>query len=419
MAFCFRGGEPSSCRERVGKSLELIRNLIRNTFLLISVVNVAQAAIPAGPREPSTLNDKLMGVRTRVVRLEEELLDSVHSQEKAKETFGKIQELLALQKTERGLARSRIHQLEQTIQDLELKRSEMVARVELEKKSLRRSLIEIHKKSEVIPESPAHILDLELEQPRLKMMQNLAAIEVREIETVRADLSDAEALESRIIEERSQVDALIHELAESESLLELNRKLQIDLIRQTHHQRFAQLEKYQALKYAESQVTGMIKSFNSRMEIQDNIRKERSLATLLQTPFGKQKGHLILPLRSRIVGNYGKSFDTVTGMSVFRKGIDLENKGREVVTAVFEGKVAYAGELPSYGKMVIIDHGGHFYSLVGNLGEIETKLGEKVTQGTKLGVTEFTGKPLYFEIRARNIPVDPLQWVSQTFSMKE
>ena len=106
-------------------------------------------------------------------------------------------------------------------------------------------------------------------------------------------------------------------------------------------------------------------------------------------------------------------------MSVFRKGIDLENKGREVVTAVFEGKVAYAGELPSYGKMVIIDHGGHFYSLVGNLGEIETKLGEKVTQGTKLGVTEFTGKPLYFEIRARNIPVDPLQWVSQTFSMKE
>jgi murein hydrolase activator len=391
--------------------------------LLLTAID-AEASLPArtmvlsSTPPPATLNEKLLDVRNRMMTLEEQLLDSVHSQKKAKEAFQKIQELLMLQKRERSLARHRISQLETTIQDLEIKRTEMNVRVELEKKSLRKSLIDIHRNLDLIPESPEQILSLEIDQPRLKLIRNLAATQVREIETVRADLLDAETLESRITEERSQVDALIHELAESESLLELNRKLQIDLIRQTHHQRLGQLEKYRAMKAAESQVSVMIKDFNSRMEIQDTIRKERSLAGLLQTPFGKQKGHLGLPLASRVVGQYGKSFDPASGLSVFRKGIDIETKGNELVTAVFEGKVAYAGEMPNYGKMIIIDHGSHFYSICGNLGEISLKVGEKVAQGSKIGVTEFSGKSLYFEIRARNIPVDPLQWISRTVSMK-
>ena len=378
----------------------------------------ATAAAPAGATT-TTLQEKLLDVRTRMMSLENDLLDSVHSQRRAKDATAKIEALLGLQKRERALAKNRVAQLETTIADLERKRVEMEARVEQEKHALRRSLIELHRGKDLEPDSPEAVEALERAQPIVRLMHNLASIEIREIATVRADMLDAETLEARIAEERSQVDALLHELAESESLLEMNRQLQIDLLRQTHEVRLAQLDKYRAMKSAEFQVAGMIKDFNARMEITEAARKERSLASLLLTPFGKLKGHLVLPLTGKVVGHFGKSFDTASGLSLFRKGIDLESTGHESVGAVFEGKIAYAGELPNYGKMVIVDHGGHFYSLCGNLGEISTKVGDHVAAGSPIGVTDSTGKPLYFEIRARNIPVDPLQWVSRTLSMKE
>lgn len=362
---------------------------------------------------------KLIEIKEKVLELEEKLLESKDKNAKAKETFKKIEALILLQKQERELTKNRSFELDKTIKDLELKRSQMNERIQKERIDLRQSLIEIHKRLNAIPSSPDEILPLELDQPRLHLLQKLAASSIREIETIRADLSDAESLESRIAEERSQADMLIHELSESESLLELNRKLQFDLIKQTHSQRLSQLERYQSMKASESQVTNMIKDFNTRMEIQDNIQKERHLSALLQSPFGRQKGLLAFPISSsEILSHFGKSFDEKSGLSLFKKGIELKADKNSPVSAVFEGKVAFAGELPNYGKMVIIDHGGHFYSICGNLGSIDIKTGDELSKGSKIGVTELTGKPLYFEIRARNIPVDPLQWISKTLSMK-
>jgi septal ring factor EnvC (AmiA/AmiB activator) len=64
-----------------------------------------------------------------------------------------------------------------------------------------------------------------------------------------------------------------------------------------------------------------------------------------------------------------------------------------------------------------MDHGDHYYTLCGNLGELRRKTGEEVRAGDVVGESSRDGAPVYFEIRSRNIAVNPLQWVSSSISL--
>jgi septal ring factor EnvC (AmiA/AmiB activator) len=112
-----------------------------------------------------------------------------------------------------------------------------------------------------------------------------------------------------------------------------------------------------------------------------------------------------------VVSNFGRTFDPKSGLYIFKKGVDIEIGDHQEVRAISSGKVAYAGELPNYGQVVILDHGEHFYSLCAHLGVISKKTSESVSAGEKIGLTGDSRTPLYFEIRARNVAVNPLQWV--------
>ena len=210
--------------------------------------------------------------------------------------------------------------------------------------------------------------------------------------------------------------ALGEALAESAGILELNRQLQLDLIQKNRANRVAQLETWRNLKTAEAQVSDLIQNFNTRMEIQETHRAERAASKVMSvmagSPFAKSKGRLPFPVSGEIVGRFGKIFDKASGLNVFKKGIEIASRALTDIRAISPGKIVYAGELPTYGRLTILDHGDHFYSICGHLGEVAKKVGDTVAMGEKIGVSDSSGNPVYFEIRARNIPVDPLQWIA-------
>jgi septal ring factor EnvC (AmiA/AmiB activator) len=368
------------------------------------------------PAKKIALNERISKVRAAVVALEQSLIDTLQSDRKAKESLAKIQELMRLQREERELSRSRMKELGETVKDLESRRGVIRERVNLERDAIRKSLRELALGDQALPESREAIEAESFEQPRAQLIRRMVQQGVREIDALRADLDDADRLETRIATEKGDLEATIHEMAESAGILELNRQLQIDLIQRNHADRVSQLQRWRKLKAADAQVSDLIQDFNARMELQESSRAERAsrkaTAMMETSTFGKMKGRLGLPLQGRILTRFGKAFDPGSGLNVFKKGVDIAAAASSEIRAISPGKIVFAGEMPSYGRLAIVDHGDHFYSICGHLGEIGKKVGESVEQGEKIGVSDSSGNPVYFEIRARNIPVDPLQWVS-------
>jgi len=133
--------------------------------------------------------------------------------------------------------------------------------------------------------------------------------------------------------------------------------------------------------------------------------------------FGAMKGRLAMPVTGRIKSHYGKvrhrKFKTIT----FNKGIVISAPVGRKVKSVYAGRVIYSGWLKGYGQLVILDHGGGFYTLFAYLDRVLKKRGEKVARGDTVATVGDTGpysEPgLYFEIRKRGVPQDPAKWLAR------
>lgn len=93
-------------------------------------------------------------------------------------------------------------------------------------------------------------------------------------------------------------------------------------------------------------------------------------------------------------------------------GLELHVRFGTPVRAVYPGRVAFADEYADYGKTVIVDHGGGFYTVSANLGSIDVRVGDDLTTGVRVGSAGESkrGALVYFEIRRGTTSVDPAEW---------
>ncbi|OFZ83366.1 MAG: hypothetical protein A2583_16105 [Bdellovibrionales bacterium RIFOXYD1_FULL_53_11] len=386
--------------------------MMRAGFLLVSCLVATPLALAAVPSHNLNLAERLSGIRTRVMTMQEEIIDGLRRQSEAKSNLGKIKALMRLQREERKLCRDRVEQLENTIAELESRRGKLGESVLVHRKLIRRILAEIARAAQ--PEAGLRQLPEKelLEAPRRKVLANMVDRSLREIEAYKADLSDADNLQARILEEQQHLAYLLQELKEQEGVLELNRQLQADIIKRKHADRAAQLDNYRKLKSAEARVEYLIQEFNARKELEHAVETERVASReMMKGAFARMRGRLPMPVAGPLVSKFGRAFDSKSGLNVFRKGIEIAAPAKAQIRAISSGRIAYSGELPGYGKVTIVDHGNHFYSLCAKLGRISKKAGDPVAAGDEIGISDDAGAPTYFEIRARNIAVNPLQWV--------
>ena len=384
-------------------------------FLILSI-GEARAAMPA-----IKLSEQLDGIRGEVIQLQKDLLAGFRTRRQARGQISKIRNLMQLQKRERELGLERMKELETTVAELESRRASLLDKTDQRKRVVRgrvRSLLsepEFLKTPLVLGEAG------ERDTVTRRVLSRLAGSSIREIEELKVDLADAESLEKRIQDEKQQLAYLFQDLEEQKSLLELNQQIQVDLLKKEHESRVAQLESYRRLKGSEAHLEQMLRDFNARRELEEMVERDRATAraarVIEDSVFSQLKGKLSLPIEGRVLSKFGQFLDPQSQLQVFKKGIDIEAKPSSPVRSVAAGKVAFAGELASYGKVLIIDHGDHYYSLCGNLGYLSKKAGEAVSPGDLIGDSSSDGAPVYFEIRSRNIAVNPLQWVTSSISL--
>ncbi len=122
--------------------------------------------------------------------------------------------------------------------------------------------------------------------------------------------------------------------------------------------------------------------------------------------FAAQRGRLPFPLAGR------SEIRKLRSPSGTGKALLMLSTGGAMVRAVYPGRVAFADEYPNLGNTVIVDHGGHYYTVSAHLQRIAVEVGEELSAGQRIGtVGMYDEKPaLLFEVRDGKSTIDTPEW---------
>lgn len=129
------------------------------------------------------------------------------------------------------------------------------------------------------------------------------------------------------------------------------------------------------------------------------------------------KGRLPWPLDGKILIPFGSYKNPEFNMPVFRNGIEIQGGQGEVARAISGGRVVYADWFKGYGQLLIINHGDGYHSLYAHLSEIFHKVGDIIKEYQPVGKIGGSGifnvPSLYFELRYKGKPLNPIHWLKK------
>jgi septal ring factor EnvC (AmiA/AmiB activator) len=131
-------------------------------------------------------------------------------------------------------------------------------------------------------------------------------------------------------------------------------------------------------------------------------------------PFEQLKGKLILPVMGEVINKFGSARPDST---VLWRGLLLRAASGQPVKAVAAGRVVFADWLRGFGNLLIIDHNQGYMSLYGNNETLYKQVGDILRGGDTVAAVGNSGgnenSGVYFELRHRGEPLDPIKWIAR------
>ena len=128
--------------------------------------------------------------------------------------------------------------------------------------------------------------------------------------------------------------------------------------------------------------------------------------------FAALKGRLHLPVRGTLTNRYGSARQEGSTW----KGLFIRATQGSEIKAIAGGRVVFADWMRGFGNLLIVDHGDNYLSIYGYSDAVLKDVGDRVRGGDSIATAGSSGgnteSGLYFELRHRGQPIDPLQWVS-------
>jgi septal ring factor EnvC (AmiA/AmiB activator) len=130
-------------------------------------------------------------------------------------------------------------------------------------------------------------------------------------------------------------------------------------------------------------------------------------------PFASLRGRLPWPASGRVLERFGAA--AAGGHA--SEGLLIEARRGAPVRAVSHGRVAFADWLAGYGLLLILDHGDGYMSLYAHNEAVRAEVGDWVSAGEVIAEAGSSGgrsdSGVYFELRAKGRPVDPVGWLAR------
>jgi septal ring factor EnvC (AmiA/AmiB activator) len=131
--------------------------------------------------------------------------------------------------------------------------------------------------------------------------------------------------------------------------------------------------------------------------------------------FPSAKGKLPWPVEGPVLSRFGIVRNRAMGTETENPGIDIgAGQGSEVI-AVQPGVCKHITYMRGFGTIILVEHGGGYYTVYAHMGEVYVSEGERVQGGRVLGTV---GRPsvgeesrLHFQIWNKRRKQDPMPWL--------
>ncbi len=138
---------------------------------------------------------------------------------------------------------------------------------------------------------------------------------------------------------------------------------------------------------------------------------------VISANFAGNKQRLPWPVKEGFISSgYGKHAHPVYKRVVIdNKGVYIQTKSKEVINAVFDGKVSVVASIPGMNKAVIVQH-GEYRTVYANLQKVYVERNQKIKINDKIGeiYTDTEGlSELYFEVWKKNATLNPQLWLTK------
>ena len=118
------------------------------------------------------------------------------------------------------------------------------------------------------------------------------------------------------------------------------------------------------------------------------------------------------PYRLPVVGEVVTGLGEISESGARAKGLTIETQPDAQVVAPTSGRIAFAADYRGYGKIVIIDHGQGWATLITSMAALNVKVGDSVVQGSPIGRAGPQRPTITVELRRNGRPVDITPLVS-------
>lgn len=226
-----------------------------------------------------------------------------------------------------------------------------------------------------------------------------------QIEGLREALTRLEALQRPIDEELARIGALTLEQEANQADLVEQRSERNALLEEIASQIESSESRIAELERNRRDLQGLLERLADALaDIPEDLDRDGGIVA--------RKGRLPMPVNGRVRHAFGQDRSAGLDWQGWLIGAEV---GTEV-SAVAYGRVAFADWLRGYGLLVVIDHGDGIMTLYGHNESLLREAGEWVDAGEPIGIVGSnpgSGQGAYFEIRRDGRALDPAAWLAR------
>ena len=240
-----------------------------------------------------------------------------------------------------------------------------------------------------------------------KYLRVVIDFDTRLVDTYRYQVALKERYQEELIEDQLQWQRNISEVEQKREEINKVGATKWALLRSIQNQKAMTQKVIEELEGRAKELQALI----------EKLEKEKSVLAYKRSKPNSHKGKFLPPVQGSVISQFREKG---------QNGIEIKAPMEAEVRAILPGKVLYADWFKGFGNMVIIDHGDHTFTVSAYCSQVFKKEGDAVVQGETIArvgsAGSLKGPCLYFEIRHRGKPEDPMDWIQhpeRTVSLHE